>query len=370
MLDKNNTTDYRTFDELNQEFIAALKKRCELTGLFTFYSAKFPQYEVKIDTKQAMQKGVELGDAIENLNIMIGSTYQQGFIRFGQFFKVYVQSLPEFRDLPVDIMSLYTKNDKGAMVPYSAFMKLEKTQGPNELTRFNLYNAASIRATPAKGYTTGEAINSVREVAAKILPRGYEVAFEGLSFDEAVRGYEAIYIFLVVLLFVYFVLAAQYESFIIPLAVMFSLPPGIFGSFLLLKIMGLANDVYAQVGLIMLVGLLGKNAVLIVEFARQKEKRGASVLCSAIEGARMRFRPILMTSFAFIAGLIPMTFASGAGSVANNTIGASALGGMLFGTFFGVLIVPGLYYIFGSIAHGKTLIRDEDEEPLTEIFHK
>jgi HAE1 family hydrophobic/amphiphilic exporter-1 len=370
LLDKNNNTDYRDFDILNQDFIAALKKRPELTGLFTFYSAKFPQYELDVDTKQAMQKGVSVGDAMENLNILIGSTYQQGFIRFGQFFKVYVQSLPEFRDLPTDVLNFYTKNDKGEMVPYSAFMKLNKTQGPNELTRFNLYNSTSIRGVPALGYTTGDAISAVQEVAKKILPRGYDVAWEGLSFDEAARGHEAIYIFIVVLLFVYFVLAAQYESFIIPLAVMFSLPPGIFGSFLLLKFMGLANDVYAQVGLIMLVGLLGKNAVLIVEFARQRQKKGASVLRAAIEGARMRFRPILMTSFAFIAGLIPMAFASGAGSTANNTIGASALGGMLFGTFFGVLIVPGLYYIFGTIAAGKTLIQDEDEEPLTETFDK
>jgi HAE1 family hydrophobic/amphiphilic exporter-1 len=370
LLDKNNSTDYRDFDHLNQEFIANLKKRPELNGLFTFYSATFPQYELEIDTKQAMQKGVAVGDAMDNLNILVGSTYEQGFIRFGQFFKVYVQSSPEFRDLPTDVLNFYTKNDKGEMVPYSSFMKMNKTQGPNELTRFNLYNSTSIRATPTKGYTTGEAISAVQQVAAKTLPRGFDIAWEGLSFDESSRGHESVYIFIVVLLFVYFVLAAQYESFIIPLAVMFSLPPGIFGSFLLLKLMGLANDVYAQVGLIMLVGLLGKNAVLIVEFARQKQKRGVPVLRAAIEGARMRFRPILMTSFAFIAGLIPMAFASGAGSAANNTIGASALGGMVLGTFFGVLIVPGLYYIFGSLAANKSLIQDQDEEPLTETFQK
>lgn len=366
LLDKTNGSDYHAFDKLNKEFIAALKKRRELTGLFTFYAANFPQYELEIDAKQAMQKGVSIGSAMENLNIMIGSTYEQGFIRFGQFFKVYVQSLPEFRDLPSDILNFYTKNDKGEMVPYSAFMKLNKIQGPNEITRFNLYNSAAIRAGNAKGYTTGDAIKAVQEVAKEILPRGYDIAFEGLSYDEAARGNEALYIFIVVLLFVYLVLAAQYESFIIPLAVMFSLPPGIFGSFFLLKIMGLAGDVYAQVGMIMLVGLLGKNAVLIVEFARQKQQKGMSVFQAAIAGARVRFRPILMTSFAFIAGLIPLVLATGAGSVGNNTIGASALGGMLLGTVFGVLIVPGLYYIFGSIAKGKSLIRDEDNEPLTE----
>lgn len=370
LLDKTNTTSARDFDSLNQKFLENLKKRPELTGLFTFYSANFPQYELDIDAKQAMQKGVSIGKAMENLNILIGSTYEQGFIRFGQFFKVYVQSSPEYRALPSDVLNLYTKNNKEEMVPYSSFMKLNKTQGPNEITRFNLYNSAVIRAVPSRGYTTKDAIDAVSEVAATTLPRGYDIGWEGLSFDEVGRGNEALYILLVVLLFVYLVLSAQYESFIIPLAVIFSLPPGIFGSFLLLKYMGLSNDVYAQVGLIMLVGLLGKNAVLIVEFARQKRQAGMTVLQAAIRGARVRFRPILMTSFAFIAGLIPMALATGAGSAANNTIGASALGGMLLGTVFGVLVVPGLYFIFGSLAEGKSFIRDENKEPLTDSFNK
>lgn len=180
------------------------------------------------------------------------------------------------------------------------------------------------------------------------------------------RGSEAIYIFLVVLIFVYMVLASQYESFIIPCAVIFSLPAGIFGSFLLLKLLGLANDIYAQVGLVMLVGLLGKNAVLIVEFAMQKQHEGATVLEAAIEGAKVRFRPILMTSFAFIAGLIPLVLSHGAGAIGNRTIGASALGGMLFGTVFGVIIIPGLYYIFASMAEGRKLIKDEEDTSLTE----
>ena len=367
MLDKTNIIDYTTFDAINKEFMENLKKRPELTGLFTFYSASFPQYELEVDTNQAMQKGVMVGKAMDNLDILIGSTYEQGFIRFGQFFKVYVQSAPEFRALPSDVLNLYTRNNHEELVPYSSFMKLKPVQGPNEITRFNLYNAATIRAVPAKGYTSGDAINAIKEVAQKTLPRGIDIGFEGLSYDESKRGHEAIYIFIVVLLFVYLVLSAQYESFIIPFAVIFSLPPGIFGSFLLLKMMGLANDVYAQVGLIMLVGLLGKNAVLIVEFARQKQNNSnISVLEAAIQGALMRFRPILMTSLAFIAGLIPMVLSSGAGSVANHTIGASALGGMLFGTFFGLIIVPGLYYIFGTLDQGKTLIQNEDKEPLTE----
>lgn len=368
LLDKNSETDYHEFDKINKQFMADLGKRKELSGLFTFFAANYPQYELQIDNNLAMQKGVSIGKAMENLNILIGSTYEQGFIRFNQFFKVYVQSDPEFRKLPSDVLKLFVKNDHGEMVPYSAFMSLKKTQGPNEITRFNLYNSASIQGLPAKGYTTADAIFAIQEVAKKTLPRGYDIAWEGLSYDESIRGNESLYVFIIVLLFVYFVLAAQYESFIIPLAVVFSLPVGVFGSFLLLKIMGLENNIYAQVGLIMLVGLLGKNAVLIVEFAVQKRQQGASILEAAIEGARVRFRPILMTSFAFIAGLIPLITASGAGAIGNQTIGASALGGMLFGTIFGVIIIPGLYYIFATIADGRHLIKDEHEIPLTEDY--
>jgi HAE1 family hydrophobic/amphiphilic exporter-1 len=365
LLDKTTDTDYQEFDKINQQFMDKLRSRKELAGLFTFFAANYPQYELEIDNNLAMQKGVSIGKAMENLNIMIGSTYEQGFIKFNQFFKVYVQSDPKFRRLPSDLLNLFVKNDKGEMVPYSAFMKLKKGQGPNEITRFNLYNSAAIQGLPAKGYTTAEAIGAIREVA-KTLPRGYDIAFEGLSYDESIRGNEALYVFIVVLMFVYFVLAAQYESFIIPLAVVLSLPVGVFGSFLMLKLMGLENNIYAQIGLIMLVGLLGKNAVLIVEFAVQKRQQGETILNAAIEGARVRFRPILMTSFAFVAGLIPLIIATGAGAIGNRTIGGSALGGMLFGTVFGVIIIPGLYFIFGTLADGRHLIKHEEEDSLTE----
>jgi len=368
MLDKHTTIDYQEFDKVNMEFMAALRKRKELTGLFTFFAANYPQYELIIDNQKAMQKGVSIGTAMENLNVLIGSTFEQGFVRFNNYFRVYTQSAPEYRKLPTDILKLFIKNDHGEMVPYSSFMTMRKTMGPNEITRFNLYMSSSIKGIPAPGFTSGDAIKAIQEVAKQTLPQGYDIAWEGLSYDEAGRGNEALYIFLVVLIFVYLVLAAQYESFIIPLAVLLSLPPGIFGSFLLLKFMGLANDIYAQMGLIMLVGLLGKNAILIVEFAAQKHQQGATVLEAAIEGSKVRFRPILMTSFAFIAGLIPLAVATGPGALGNRTIGSSALGGMLFGTIFGVIIVPGLYYIFAKLAEGKKLIRDEDENPLTEDF--
>ena len=368
LLDKTDNTDYHKFEKVNNDFMDALRERPEITGLFTFYAANYPQYELLIDNKIAMQKGVSIGKAMENLNIMIGSTYEQGFIRFGRFFKVYTQSAPEYRRYPSDLENLFVKNEEGEMVPYSSFMKLQKRLGPNEITRYNLYNSAAIRGLPSKGYTTGDAINAIREVAAKHLPRGYDIAWEGLSYDESQRGNEAIYIFAVVLIFVYLVLAAQYESFVLPLVVILSLPIGVFGSFIMLKAMGLANDVYAQIGLIMLIGLLGKNAVLIVEFAVQRQRAGATILEAAMEGAKARFRPILMTSFAFIAGLIPLVLAHGAGAIGNHTIGSSAMGGMLVGTVFGVLIIPGLYYIFANIIKGRQLIRDERDEPISEEF--
>ncbi|MES2656887.1 MAG: efflux RND transporter permease subunit [Bacteroidota bacterium] len=368
LLDKTNSGDYNQLEKVKNDFMKELAKRKELTGLFTFFSANYPQYEIEIDNKLAMQKGVSIGNAMNTLSIFVGSTYELGFIKFQRFFKVFVQAAPEFRRLPSDVMKLYVKNDRGEMVPFSAFMKIVKKQGANEINRYNMYNTAGIRGAPAKGYSSGEAIKAVQEVAAKTLPHGFDIDWAALSYDEVRRGNEALYIFIVVLIFVYFVLAAQYESFIIPLAVVFSLPAGVFGSFLLLKVMGLANDIYAQVGLVMLVGLLGKNAVLIVEFAMQKQREGASVLDAAIEGAKVRFRPILMTSFAFIAGLIPLILAHGAGAIGNRTIGSSALGGMLFGTIFGVIIVPGLYFIFGKLAEGRKLIKHEDENSLTEDF--
>ncbi len=367
LLDKTNDGSYQELADITDEFMEALEARPELTGLFTFYAANYPQYELEIDNELAMQKGVSIREAMDNLGILVGSTYEQGFIRFGRFFKVYTQAAPEFRRLPSDIMKMYVKSEHGEMVPYAAFMTMKKALGPNEITRYNLYNSAAIRAVPAGGFTSGDAIAAVREVAEASLPRGYDIAWEGLSFDEARRGNEALAIFLVVLAFVYLVLAAQYEDFLVPFAVILSLPAGIFGSFVLLRALGLANDIYAQVGMVMLVGLLGKNAVLIVEFAVQAHQKGATLLDAALEGSRARFRPILMTSFAFIAGLLPLVVATGPGAVANRTIGASALGGMVMGTVFGVVIVPGLYYIFGSLSEGRELIRDEEHVPLTEV---
>ncbi|MBS0260703.1 MAG: efflux RND transporter permease subunit, partial [Planctomycetes bacterium] len=278
------------------------------------------------------------------------------------------QAQPEFRRYPEDLDNMFVKNESGDMVPYSSFMSIRKQQGLNEINRYNLYPSAAIQGAPAPGYSSGEAIQAIQEVAAKTLPRGYGLGWEGLSYDEAGKGNLAVYIFIIVVVFVYLVLVGQYESFTLPLAVILSLPVGIFGSFLFLQSLGLANDVYAQIGLVMLVGLLGKNAILIVEFAVQRHHEGVPLKEAAIEGGKLRFRPILMTSFAFIAGLIPLVRATGPGAIGNRTIGTTAVGGMLMGTVIGVLVIPGLYYLFGLIAGKKKLIEDEVDEPLSEIF--
>ena len=366
VLDKTNSNDYQRLGEVNEKFMSVLSKRKEVKGLFTFFASNYPQYELVINNDVAMQKGVSIGDAMDNLSIVIGSTWEQGFVRFGQFFKAYVQASPEFRRYPEDFNNLFIKNDKGENVPYSSFMQLKKKQGLNEINRYNLYPSAAIQGAPAKGFSTGQAIKAIQEVAKQTLPRGYDIGWEGLSYDEANKGNTAVYILGIVVVFVYLVLVGQYESFFLPLAVILSLPVGLFGTFLFLQVMGLSNDVYAQIGLVMLVGLLGKNAILIVEFAVQRHREGVSLKEAAIEGGKLRFRPILMTSFAFIAGLLPLVVATGPGAIGNRTIGTAAVGGMLVGTLIGVMIIPGLYYIFGVISDKGHLIQDESEEPLSE----
>jgi len=366
LLDKAGSGDYHKMEEVSRDFVKELSRRPELSSVFTFYSASFPQYVLKIDNDIAEQKGVSIENAMDNLSTLIGSNYETSFIKYDRPYKVMVQAAPQYRALPEDILKLYVKNDTGEMVPYSAFMKIEKVYGLSEITRHNMYNAAEISGTPAQGYSSGQAIAAINEVAKNTLPRGFGIDWAGISKDEVSRGNEAVIIFAICLIFVYMILAAQYESFILPLPVIISLPTGIFGAFFFLKMLGLENNIYAQVAMVMLIGLLGKNAVLIIEFAVQKHNEGLSIVKSAIEGAGVRFRPILMTSFAFIAGLIPLVIASGPGAVGNRTIGTAAAGGMLFGTIFGLFIVPGLYVAFGTLADKMQLVKYEEENPLTE----
>ena len=366
LLDKAGSGDYKKMETVNNDFVAALNKRPELSSVFSFYSASFPQYMLQIDNDLAQQKGVTIENATNTLSTLIGSNYEISFIKYDRQYKVIVQASPEYRALPEDILNLYVKNNRDEMVPFSAFMKMEKVYGLSEITRHNLYNSSEISGQAAPGYSSGEAINAIREVAESTLPRGFGIDWAGISKDEVGRGNEAVYIFLICLTFVYLILSAQYESFILPLAVILSLATGVFGAFLFLKITGLENNIYAQVAVVMLIGLLGKNAVLIVEFAVQRHAAGASVFSAAVEGSAARFRPILMTSFAFIAGLIPLVFATGPGAIGNRTIGTASAGGMLVGTVLGVLLIPGLYFMLGRESEKVQFVQDEEENPLTE----
>jgi HAE1 family hydrophobic/amphiphilic exporter-1 len=368
LLDKAGSGDYKLMEKVSNDFVTALNKRKELSSVFSFYSASYPQYMLNIDNDIAQQKGVTIDNAMNTLSTLIGSNYETNFIRYDRQYKVMVQASPEYRALPEDILKLFVKNDKGEMVPYSAFMKVDKVYGLSEITRHNLYNSSEISGSPAPGYSSGTAIDVINEVAQKTLPRGFGISWAGISADEVAQGNTAIYIFIISLVFVYLLLSAQYESFVLPLPVILSLPAGIFGAFLLLKFLGLENNIYAQVAMVMLIGLLGKNAVLMVEFAVQKHAAGSSVFQSAIDGAAARFRPILMTSFAFIAGLIPLVIATGPGAVGNRTIGSAAAGGMLIGTICGVLLIPGLYYLFARMIENKPIVEDQYENPLTEEF--
>jgi len=349
LLDRTGRGDLKNTALIAGKFVDAINQRPEVDNAFTGFNASFPQYLIHVDQEMAAQKGITIDKAMSNLQTLIGSLYATNFIRFGQMYKVMVQADAKYRAQPEDLLKLHVKNDRGEMVPYSSFAKLERVYGPEQLTRYNMYTAAMINGDAAKGYSSGDVIKAVQQVAGEMLPNGFTYEWSGMTREEILSGNQAIYIFLICLAFVYLLLAAQYESFLLPLPVILSLPAGIFGAFLFLKIAGLQNNIYAQVALVMLIGLLGKNAILIIEFAIQKMKTGSSVLQAAVEGGTARLRPILMTSFAFIAGLIPLCLASGAGAVGNRSIGTAALGGMLTGTVFGVIIVPGLFVIFAGL---------------------
>jgi HAE1 family hydrophobic/amphiphilic exporter-1 len=353
LLDKTGSGNLQETYRVTQNFMEEVRKRKEVKNIFTSFNPTFPQYLIHVDQDVASKKGISVDNAMSNLQTLMGSFYATNFIRFGQMYKVMLQADPKFRAQPEDILKLRVKNKDGEMVPYSLFSKIERVYGPEQLTRYNMYISAMLNGEAAPGYSSGDAINAIEEVAKEKLPRGYSYEWSGMTREEILSGNQVVFIFAICLLFVYLLLSAQYESFLLPLPVLLSLPVGIFGSLFTLYFFGLENNIYAQVAMVMLIGLLGKNAILIVEFAIHKQKEGKTVLEAAIEGAMSRLRPILMTSFAFIAGLIPLILASGAGAIGNKTIGSAAAGGMLFGTIFGVLVIPGLYVLFAGVNEKK-----------------
>ncbi len=344
LMDKSGGS-FEDLDAATQQFIGNLMKHPEIQYGQSSFNTKYPQYELDIDVPLAKKYGVSISSIFSTLQGYIGGVYASDFARFGKQYRVYVQAQPEDRTDVNSLNQLFIKTGSGEMAPITQFVNLKRVYGPQSVTRFNLYNSAKISGASNVGFSTGDAIAIVNE-EIKNLPSNYDVAYSGLSREEVNAGNQTIVIFFLVIVFVYFLLSAQYESYLLPLSVIFSLPLGVFGAFFFTKIFGLENNIYFQIALIMLVGLLAKNAILIVEFAVQRRRNGESLVDAAIHGAKARLRPILMTSFAFILGLMPLVLAKGVGAEGNNSIGTGAVGGMLIGTILGVFVIPSLFILF------------------------
>ncbi|HXB94126.1 MAG TPA: efflux RND transporter permease subunit, partial [Puia sp.] len=328
------------------QLIGALTQRKEIGAAFTTFASGNPQYQLVVDNDKAKQLNVSIADLMQTMQIYYGSSFVSDFNRFGKYYRVMAQADVPYRSDETSLNGIYVKNGQGQLVPVKELISLKRVYGPETVTRNNLYNAVTINGVPKPGYSTGDAIKAIEETAAQVLPRSYGIEWTGMTREEKSAGSQMIFTFILSLIFVYFLLAAQYESYILPLAVVLSIPVGVFGVFAFLKLFGIENNIYVQVSLIMLVGLLAKNAILIVEYAVQRRRAGQELWASALEAARLRLRPILMTSFAFIAGLLPLMRATGASALGNRSIGTGAVGGMLTGVILGVFVVPVLFILF------------------------
>lgn len=354
------------FYDVSQKFLEALNKRPEIQYATTPFNPKFPQYEMNINVAKAEDAGISIGSILNTMQVYYGASYASNFNQYGKQYRVMVQADTLYRSNIEGLNKIFVRSDDGLnMAPVTEFVTMKRVYGAESISRFNLFTSISVNGSPNVGYSSGEALLAIQEVAEQELPAGYGYDFSGISREEKNSGSQSAYIFALCLVFVYFLLSAQYESYILPLAVILSLPVGLFGVFAFVSIWGLDNNIYIQITLVMLIGLLAKNAILIVEFASQRRKHGLSIYQAALEGAEARLRPILMTSFAFIFGLLPLLFSSGAGSKGNISIGVGSIGGMLTGTLLGVFVVPILFIIFQGIQEkvgGRYSEYDEDGE--------
>jgi hydrophobe/amphiphile efflux-1 (HAE1) family protein len=348
-------------------FVGALSQRKEVASAFTTFNTSNPQYSIEVDYEKAKQLGVHIKDLMNTLQIYYGGSFVSDFNRFGKYYRVVAQADVPYRMDVNSLDGIYVKNDSGEMVPVSTIAKFKRTYGPETVTRNNLYNAVVINATPKPGYSTGDVIRAVQETAKASLPRGFAYEWTGITREEIAAGNQQLFIFLLSIVFVFFLLAAQYESYILPLAVILTVPAGVLGVFAFIGLAGLDNNIYVQIGLIMLIGLLAKNAILIVEYAVQRRRNGMAIVASVLEASRLRFRPILMTSFAFIAGMLPLIFVKGASANGNHSIGWSVIGGMLFGVILGVFLIPVLYVIFQYLQ--EKLVPGPKRQPASTVEH-
>ncbi|NCD70160.1 efflux RND transporter permease subunit [Mucilaginibacter agri] len=341
--------DISKFADVSNKFIGALNQRPEIQYAATSFNINFPQYQVDVNVAKCKDANISVGTVLGTLQGYYGGLYASNFNEFGKQYRVMIQADAQYRGTPESLNKIYVRNASNVMSPISEYVTLKRVYGPEAINRFNLFTSIAIQGSPKPGYSSGDAIKAIEQVAAQTLPVGYSYEYSGLTREELSSGSQTVFIFLLCLIFVYFLLSAQYESYILPFAVLLSLPIGLAGAFLFAKVFGVENNIYLQITLIMLIGLLAKNAILIVEYAVARRRHGLSIAEAAVEGATARLRPILMTSFAFILGLVPLMIASGAGAVGNRSIGTGAVGGMLIGTLFGVFVIPVLFIIFQNL---------------------
>ena len=359
--------DWQTVSKVTNEFLGELMKRPEIQYAITNFNPNFPQYEMDIKVERAKNAGVSISDIFNTMQGYYGGLYTTDFNKFGKQYRVMIQAKPSDRENLESINNIYVKNASGQQVAISQFIDFKRIYGPEAVARFNMLKAVNVNGKAKPGFSSGDAIKAIQEVAAEHLPKSYSYEFSGMTREEIIAGSQAAWVFLLSLIFVYFLLSAQYESYLVPLAVLLSLPVGLAGAIGFVNLAGLENNIYFQVALIMLIGLLAKNAILIVEFAIQRRRNGMPLVQSAIEGAQARLRPILMTSLAFIFGLLPLALASGVGAVGNRSIGMGAVGGMLVGTVIGVFFIPILFVIFQGLQErisGKPIVETTPESNL------
>lgn len=348
-LQDRSGSDIAVFSKVGNDFLAALNQRPEIQYASTSFNPNFPQYQIDVNVAKAKEAGFTVNDILSTVQGYFGGVYASNFNQFGKQYRVVYQAEPEFRANPESLNSVYVRNSAGVMAPITGFITLEKVYGPQSISRFNLFTSISVNGAPNEGYSTGDAIRAIEEVAETTLPVGYSYEFSGLTREEIASGGQTGFIFLLVIVFIYLLLSAQYESYILPFSILLSLPIGLAGAFIFAHFFDVSNNIYLQITLIMLVGLLAKNAILIVEFALDRRRQGMPLVQAAIEGAEARLRPILMTSFAFIFGILPLMFSAGAGANGNRSIGTGAVGGMLIGTIIGVFVIPVLFIVFQSL---------------------
>jgi hydrophobe/amphiphile efflux-1 (HAE1) family protein len=335
--------------KITNDFIVELNKRPEVGRAKTSFDTKYPMYLVEVDAAQCKRNGTSPGDVLDVLAGYVGGSYASNMNRFSKLYRVMLQAAPEFRLDTKSLQNMFVRTSSGEMSPINQYLKLTRIYGPQSISRFNLFTAISINGQAAEGYSSGQAIQAVREVARKVLPAGYGYEFGGMSREEANTGNSVAVIFAICVIFIYLILCALYESIFIPIVIILSVPFGLAGSFLFARMFGLENNIYLQIGLLMLIGLLAKTAILLTEYASQKRAEGMSITMAAMAAAKARLRPILMTSLTMIFGMLPLMFASGVGANGNISIGVGTVGGMLIGTIALVVIVPALFIVFQYI---------------------